>query len=101
MIYKSGQPGELIRGEMVATVFPFIISASLLEPLYALSRMGYGDHSALHAAWQHLAGKRDEQGRYILDHSRQAIFNAGPNEQPNKWVTLVAYRALSAANYVS
>jgi hypothetical protein len=98
VIYKNGQPGKLIRGEMAATVFPFVINGSLLEPLLALSRMGYGNHPALNAAWQQLAAKRDAQGRYILDHSRLAIFNAGPNGQPNKWVTLYAYLALSAAN---
>jgi hypothetical protein len=94
VIFKGGQPGELIRGEVVATIFPFVISASLLEPLYALSRMGYADHLALSPAWQHLDAKRDAQGRYILDHSRQAIFNAGLNGQPNKWVTLYACLAL-------
>jgi hypothetical protein len=94
VIYKSGKPGELIRGEVVATIFPFVISGSLLEPLYALSRMGYGDHLALADAWRHLAAKRDEQGRYLLDRSLISIFNAGPNGQPNKWVTLYAFAAL-------
>lgn len=83
---------------MVATVFPFVINASLLESLYPLSKMGYGRDPALEATWQHLAAKRNEQGHYRLDHSRLAIFNAGPNGQPNKWVTLYAYRALSAAS---
>jgi len=77
-----------------ATIFPFVISASLLEPLYALSRMGYADHPALVAAWQHLEAKRGEQGQYTLDHSPRAIFDAGPDDQPNKWVTFYAYLAL-------
>jgi hypothetical protein len=94
VIFKSNRPGELIRGEMVATVFPFVINASLLEPLYALSCMGLGKHPALNDAWQYLKAKRNHQGRYILDHSRQSIFNAGPNGQPNKWVTLYAWLAL-------
>jgi len=95
VIYKNGQPGTLIRSEVVATVFPFVINASLLEPLYALSRMGYGNHPALNAAWQQLEAKLYDQDRYLLDHSRQSIFNAGPNGQPNKWITLYAYMALS------
>jgi hypothetical protein len=97
VIYKSNQPGELIRGEVTATVFPFVINASLLESLYPLSKMGYGKHPALHAAWEFLETKHDDQNRYLLDHSRQTIFNAGPNGQPNKWVTFYAYLALSAA----
>jgi len=98
VIFKSKQPGELIRGEVVATVFPFVINASLLEPLYALSKMGYGMRPSLAPAWQHLEAKRDVEGRYLLDHSRLTIFNAGPNGKPNKWVTLYAYLALSAAH---
>lgn len=94
VIYKSDQPGELIRGEVVATQYPFVINVSLLELLYALSRMGYGNHPALGDTWQHLEAKRDNRGRYILDRSLQAIFNAGPNGQPNKWVTLYALSAL-------
>jgi len=100
VLYKSDQPGELIRGEVAVTVFPFVISASLLEPLYALSRMGYKDHPALNAAWKLLAAKRDDQGRYLLDQSRQSIFNAGPNSQPNKWVTFYAYRVLSYSDFI-
>jgi hypothetical protein len=98
VIFKNKHPGELIRGEVVATVFPFVITASLLESIYALSKMGYGRHPALAPAWEYLESKRDEKGRYLLDHSRQAIFNAGSNGQPNKWVTLYTYRAFSAAN---
>ena len=100
VLYKSGRPGEVIRSEVAATVFPFVINASLLEPLYALSRIGYRDHPALNAAWKLLAAKRDDQGRYLLDHSRQSIFNAGPNSRPNKWVTFYAYRALSNSDKV-
>jgi len=95
VIYKSRRPGELIRGEVVATIFPFIISASLLEALYALSRMGYAEHPALADAWKQLEAKRDDQGRYLLDRSLKATFNAGPDGQPNKWVTLYAYLALT------
>ena len=98
VIFKNGRPGELIRDEVATTIFPFVINASLLESLLALSRMGYGNHPALQPAWQALNTKRDAQGRYVLDRSLNSIFNAGPNGQANKWTTLYAYRALSAAN---
>ena len=96
VIYKKGKPGELIRGEVVSADFPFTWTATLLKTLYALSRMGYGNHPALKDAWQHLESKRDAEGHFRLDRSRLGIFNAGPNGQPNKWVTLYACLALSA-----
>ncbi len=98
VIYKSRRPGVLVREEAAQSAFPFVISASLLEPLYALSRMGYRDHPALQAAWEQLEQKRDAQGRYLLDRSPQKVFDAGPVGQPNKWATFYAYRALSANN---
>jgi len=97
VIYKSTQPCELIRNEVVATLFPFRIGASLIEPLYALSRMGYGQHPALAQAWKHLEMKRAEDGKYILDHSLKQIFNAGPNGEPNKWITFYALLCLKQA----
>ncbi len=97
VIYKSDHPGELIRSEVVAAIFPFVIAASLLEPLYALSRMGYGQHPALAPAWEYLALKRTEDGKYILDHSLKQIFNAGPNGEPNKWITFYALLCLKQA----
>jgi hypothetical protein len=100
VLYKSSRPGELIRGEVAAAIFPFVISASLLEPLFALSRMGYGAHPALKPAWQQLEDKRNAQGRYRLDRSMLSIFNAGPNGDANKWITLYALQALSAAGYL-
>jgi hypothetical protein len=100
VIYKSTRPGELIRGEVVSTIFPFVINATLLEPLFALSRMGYSNHPALQDAWKQLMTKRDANGRFILDRSLQSIFNAGPNGQQNKWITLYAYRALSGIDQV-
>lgn len=99
VIYKNNQPGKLIRGEVITTIFPFVINASLLEPLYALSKMGYGQHPALADAWQVLDAKRDGQGRYSLDRSRQAIFNAGSNACPNKWVTLYALLGLRLSQH--
>jgi hypothetical protein len=90
VIYKSNRPGTLVREEIAETTFPFRISASLLEPLYALSRMGYGNHPALNAAWKVLDAKRTGQGRYILDQSRHSIFMVGRNGQPDKWITLYA-----------
>ena len=79
---------------MTATIFPFVIAAGLLEPLYALSKMGYGRRAELDDAWRQLEGKRDEQGRYRLDwHPPSAPLQPGPKGQASKWVTLYALLA--------
>jgi hypothetical protein len=74
--------------------FPFGIDGSLLEPLYALSRMGHVDNARLQEAWAQPDGRRDPGGRYILDWHPQGYFRPGPKGNPSKWVTLYAYLAL-------
>jgi hypothetical protein len=90
VLYRTRQPEKLVRDELVRTSFPFVISGSLLEPLYALSRMGYGQDERLHSAWDILESKRDENGRYILDAHPPTLFNPGDKGQPSKWTTLYA-----------
>lgn len=93
--HRISQPNEVIRGECTATLFPFTWRSGLLEPLYALSKMGYGDHHALEPAWDQLETKRDDQGRYILDWTpTRSYFKVGKRGEANKWVTLYAYLAL-------
>ena len=93
VFYRSSPPDQIIRGELVSTVFPTGWRGNLIEPLYALSVMGYGQHEALDDAWAHLAEKRDDQGRYLLDWA-PAGFVHYAKQQPNKWITLYAYLAL-------
>lgn len=91
--FRSDPPDQIIRDELVRTIFPFVISGSLLEPLYALSVMGYGQHPALQPAWTQLETKRDEEGRYSVDWYPPTLFTPGPKGKANKWVTLYAYLA--------
>lgn len=88
--HRSGDLTEVIRSELVANIFPFIISGSLLEPLYALSRMGYADHPALEPAWRALANKTNPDGRVILDWFPPSPFVPGKKGEANKWTTLYA-----------
>jgi hypothetical protein len=94
VFYRMTQPDQVIRDELVATIFPFGISGSLLETLSALSVMGYGQHEALNDAWERLAAKRDETGRYILDWYPPSYLTPGKKGAANKWATLYAYLAL-------
>ena len=91
--YKLPEKKEKIRGGM-ATVFPFVINTSLLEPLYALSKMGYGDHPALNDAWLSLESHRTDGGLYTLDWFAPSCFTPGKKGEPNEWVTLYALLAL-------
>lgn len=93
--HRTSQPDEVIRDECTATLFPFTWRSGLLESLYALSKMGYGDHPALEPAWDQLETKRDDQGRYILDWTpTRTHFKVGKRGEANKWVTLYAHLAL-------
>ncbi|MBN1451495.1 MAG: hypothetical protein JW963_10810 [Anaerolineales bacterium] len=93
VLFRTRQPEMLVRGELVCASFPFVIGGNLLEPLYALSRMGYGQDERLQSAWTFLDSKREGSGRYILDWHPQTLFKPGNKGQPNKWVTLYAYLA--------
>ena len=94
IFHRRSDPDAFVTGRP-GTLFPFDYRLGLLEPLYALSKMGYGRHPALAEAWQLLDQKRDELGRYILDwKAPKCAFNPGEKGLPNPWVTLYAYLAL-------
>jgi len=94
VFFKRSDPGQYVTGQP-RTQFPFDYRLGLLEPLYALSKMGYGSHPALIEAWQLLDRKRDELGRYILDwKTPKCDLNPGEKGLANPWVTLYAYLAL-------
>jgi len=94
VFYKRSNPTQFVQG-YPQTYFPFHYRFGVLEPLYALSKMGYGDHAAVRDAWSFLNEKKDETGRYRLDWTLpQCAFSPGKKGQANKWVTLYAYLAL-------
>jgi hypothetical protein len=94
VFFKRSDPAQFVTGQP-GMIFPFHYRLGLLEPLYALSKMGYGNHPALAEGWQLLSQKRDEMGRYILDWKiPQCAFNPGEKGLANPWITLYAYLAL-------
>ena len=95
LYYRMRAPDTIIRDELVRTIFPYTWRGSLIEPLWALSVMGYGQHPALDDAWARLATKADDRGRYVLDWPPSSgPFVPGKKSAPNKWVTLYAHLAL-------
>ena len=83
-----------MRPELVRAVFPFVIAGNLLEPLYALSLMGYGEDERMNEAWRQLESKRDETGRYISDGHFNSLFKPDRKGEQSKWITLYALLAL-------
>jgi len=80
--FRTDRPDVVVRRELLRTGLPFVINGSLLGPLYALSRMGYGDDARLQEPWAQLDGRRDPQGRYVLDWHPQGYFRPGPKGNP-------------------
>ncbi len=94
VFYKRNDHTQFARG-YPQTYFPFHYRFGVLEPLYALSKMGYGDHVALADAWRFLEEKKDESARFILDWTMpKCSFNPGKRGKANKWVTLYACLAM-------
>ncbi|NSW52717.1 MAG: terpene cyclase/mutase family protein [Anaerolineae bacterium] len=88
-IFSTNNPSEPINKDSSALVYPIHWRASLWEPLYALSRMGYGRHPALQRAWETLESRLDAQGRAPLDFSpNSAPWKVGKRGEPNPWITL-------------
>jgi len=93
-IFKRGKPNQPVNDDVTRTVYPIIWRTSITEVLYGLAKMGYGQDARLTRAWDVFDGKRDEDGRYILDWTTtSALLKAGKRGEANKWVTLYALLA--------
>ena len=95
VFFRRGDLTQFTRGHPPVLRFPFYYAVGLVDPIYALSKMGYGNHPAMEDAWRLLADKRDETGRYPLDWTMpKCAFRPGKKGEPNKWITLYAYLSL-------
>jgi hypothetical protein len=76
--------------------FPVFYITDLLQIVEALTGLGYGSDPRLCGALKIIREKMDNQGRWKLeyDYSGKTWVDFGPKNQPNKWVTLRAMRAL-------
>ncbi len=83
-------------------LFPFHWRAGLVEVLYHLSRMGYGNDQRLKRAWALLATKSNSEGRYLLEWTpSQSAWKVGKRGAANKWMTLYALLAQKAAGVMA
>ena len=75
--------------------FPLGYRSDLVEALEVLGRMGVGHSPALVEALRFVEEKRDPEGRWQLEHTLPNTWATfGQVNQPNKWVTIRALRAL-------
>ncbi len=98
ILFKTKKPADFVTRETGKTIFPFSYRAGLLETLYALGRMGYGEDPRVSAAWNLLQEHRTSTGKYVLDwtpgKTTNRYFYPGPKQTENKWVTFYAYLCL-------
>lgn len=98
-IYKSTNLKEFVNKDMKRVSFPITWRANVFEILLALGKMGYGKDRRLERAWNILEGKRDDEGKHLLDWTpSQSPWKVGKRNEPNKWVTFYAYLALKTCN---
>ncbi len=102
VFYRTDDPTAIIQGEMVRTFFPFTNGrAGLLELVYGLSALGYGDHDAMQQAWTIIATKTDVGGKVRLDRmatilDKEEIDLWTDGEGGDKWATLYVMMAKKA-----
>ncbi len=93
-IYRTTNLDEVVNRDMNSVSFPITWRANVYEILLSLGRMGHGSDERLDRAWGVLDGKRDGEGRYVLDWTpSQSIWKIGKRGEPNKWVTFYSYLA--------
>ena len=97
-IYRRSELRVVANKDVQTMIFPFHWRAGLVEVLFHLSRMGYGDDSWLRRAWALLASKSTSEGRHILEWTpSQSAWKVGRPGAANKWLTLYALLAQKAA----
>lgn len=96
--YPSGY-GEHPSGNWWKFGFPVFYVTDLLQTVEALAALGYGRDPRLANAIHLIRQKQDDHGRWPLeyDYKGKTWVEFGSKQQPNKWVTLRALRALNAA----
>lgn len=96
LLYRTDDRERPVRPTMLQTIFPFASGTpSLLETVYGMSRLGYGDRSEIDRAWTVLDSKRLSDGTYVLDQSPHGYSDRTLPEVEapgcsSRWVTLYA-----------
>ena len=100
---KADYPySERINSSWFAFGFPLSYRSDILETMSVLASLGYGDDARLNNARQFILGKRDYQGRWLMEKTLNGKMWVNIEEKglPSKWITLRALRALGFGNPV-
>jgi len=93
-IYTMRDKTRPVNNDVNCLFFPFTYYSSLLQILYSLSKMGFGNDKRLDDAWDLLEKKKLTNERYPLERTpTQSPWKVGEVGQENKWVTFYAYLA--------
>jgi hypothetical protein len=79
--------------------FPVFYVTDLLQIYQALVALGYADDPRLDNTRQAILDKQTEAGSWLMEYGYQGKTweDFGQKKQPNKWVTIRAYRALGSS----
>ena len=91
LIFRTDTPSVPVVREITRLSFPITYHPALMEPLYAMSLLGYGARTELDDAWAILLSKADEDGRMRLEKSVPwNHLRCGTRGRQSKWLTLYA-----------
>lgn len=95
VLFSRNFPDTFAVPDLAGTYYPLDpVKTGLQMTMYALSVLGVADDARCGKAWAVLEGKKDEDGRYVLDKSlSKPIYKIGKPGKPDKWVTLYALLA--------
>ncbi|MCB2210165.1 nitrogen fixation protein NifH [bacterium] len=81
--------------------FPVFYVTDLLQNIEALTALGLGDDPRLANAIKFILDKRDQNGRWALEHhyNDKTWVGFGAKKEPNKWVTYRAMKVLKQAGF--
>lgn len=89
VLWSKKKSDQFVNKDMQGFNYPITWRTSLWEPIYALSKMGWGNHPQLQRARAHLDSRLDEIGRAPLDFNPTAApWKVGKRGEPNPWLTL-------------
>jgi hypothetical protein len=107
LFYKSTNLSSLILGaregwRTIDTFYPFeVMRVGLQNIVEAFCTLGYGTDKRLEEAWNILEGKKDNDGKYILNGTLNKSYL--PKERvgkPSKWVTFYTLLAKKTKNSI-
>jgi hypothetical protein len=92
VLFKTAKPEDLVLKNAEALVFPFTYREGLIEILYPLLKMGFGNHPNMQRVWNLFEGKKTVNKKFPLDWKPiNKYLIPGEIGEENKWTTFYAY----------